>query len=279
LRRAVLYTYAKEEIEVVMAQFEIDRLVSGYPGKTVISGISFSTREGEFLGIIGPNGAGKSTLLKTMSRVLRPSSGSVKMGLRDIFSMPVKEFARSVAFVSSDPSIVFPFTGLDVIMMGRFPHLRMFASESRQDIEAVDRAVEAADCAGIISRPIDNMSAGERQRILIAKALAQEPEVIVLDEPTSHLDISHQVQVLDILKDLSVKKRISIIAVLHDLNLAAEYCDRLLLMDNGAIVSSGAPSDVLDYATIEKVYKTVVVIRENPVSGKPFVLLAPGLKR
>lgn len=263
----------------MMTQFEINMLVSGYPGKTVINGISFSMRKGEFLGIIGPNGAGKSTLLKTMSRVLRPSSGSVKMGLRDIFSIPVKEFARSVAFVSSDPSIVFPFTGLDVIMMGRFPYLRMFASESRQDIEAVSRAVETADCAGIISRPIDNMSAGERQRILIAKALAQEPEAIILDEPTSHLDISHQVQVLDILKDLSVNKRISIIAVLHDLNLAAEYCDRLLLMDDGVIVSSGTPSDVLDYATIEKVYKTVVVIRENPVSGKPFVLLAPGLKR
>ncbi len=262
-----------------MAQFEIDRLVSGYPGKTVLNGISFTTREGEFLGIIGPNGAGKSTLLKTMSRVLRPLSGSVKAGSRDIFSIHLKEFARSVAFVSSDPSIVFPFTGLDVIMMGRFPYLRMFASEKRKDIEAVDRAVAAADCAGIISRPIDNMSAGERQRILIAKALAQEPEVIILDEPTSHLDISHQVHVLDILKDLSVGKRITIIAVLHDLNLAAEYCDRLLLMDNGAIVSSGAPSEVLDYSTIEKVYKTVVVVRENPVSGKPFVLLAPGLKR
>jgi iron complex transport system ATP-binding protein len=257
---------------------DVKNVISGYAGKAVIKDVSFTAAEGEFIGIIGPNGAGKSTLMRTISRVLRPKSGSISIGAKDIFSMPQKDFARSVAFVSSDPAIVFPFTGLEVVMMGRFPYLKMFGSESKEDIEAVERAVAATDCAAVISRPIDRLSAGERQRVLIAKALAQEPGLMLLDEPTSHLDISHQVQVLDILKGLSEKK-ITVITVLHDLNLAAEYCDRLILIDDGVISSSGTPKEVLDYRMIERVYKTVVVVRENPVSGKPYVLLAPRLKK
>ncbi|MFA5165505.1 MAG: ABC transporter ATP-binding protein [Candidatus Omnitrophota bacterium] len=261
-----------------MGALEVKNIVSGYAGKTVVKDISFDAAEGEFIGIIGPNGAGKSTLMRTISRVLRPESGSISIGSRDIFSMPQKEFARSVAFVSSDPAVVFPFTALEVVMMGRFPYIKMFGSESKEDMEAVERAVEATDCAGVISRPIDRLSAGERQRVLIAKALAQEPRLMLLDEPTSHLDISHQVQVLDILKGLSGRK-ITVIAVLHDLNLAAEYCDRLVLIDKGLVRSSGTPKQVLDYNVIEEVYRTVVVVRENPVSGKPYVLLAPGSKK
>ncbi len=261
-----------------MSALEVKNIVSGYAGKTVVKDISFDAAEGEFIGIIGPNGAGKSTLMRTISRVLRPESGSISFGSRDIFSMPQKDFAKSVAFVSSDPAIVFPFTALEVVMMGRFPYIKMFGSESKEDIEAVERAVAATDCAGVISRPIDRLSAGERQRVLIAKALAQEPRLMLLDEPTSHLDISHQVQVLDILKGLSGSK-ITVIAVLHDLNLAAEYCNRLVLIDKGAVRSLGTPKEVLDYKIIEEVYRTVVVVRENPVSGKPYVLLAPGSKK
>ena len=261
-----------------MGALYVKNVVSGYAGKAVIRDVSFTAAEGEFIGIIGPNGAGKSTLMRTISRVLRPDSGSISIGSKDIFSMPQKDFARSVAFVSSDPAVVFPFTALEVVMMGRFPYIRMFGSESREDIEAVERAVAATDCGAVVSRPIDRLSAGERQRVLIAKALAQEPGLMLLDEPTSHLDISHQVQVLDILKGLSAGK-ITVIAVLHDLNLAAEYCDRLVLISGGAVRSTGTPAEVLDYRIIEEVYNTVVVVRENPVSGKPYVLLAPGSKK
>ena len=261
-----------------MGALDVKNVVSGYAGKPVIRDVSFAAAEGEFIGIIGPNGAGKSTLMRTISRVLRPESGSISIGAKDIFSMPQKDFARSVAFVSSDPAIVFPFTGLEVVMMGRFPYLKMFGSESKEDIEAVERAVAATDCAAVMSRPIDRLSAGEKQRVLIAKALAQEPGLMLLDEPTAHLDRSHQVQVLDILKGLSERK-ITVIAVLHDLNLAAEYCEKLVLIDNGTVRSSGTPKEVLDYRVIEEVYRTVVVVRENPVSGKPYVLLAPGSKK
>ncbi|MFA6356382.1 MAG: ABC transporter ATP-binding protein, partial [Candidatus Omnitrophota bacterium] len=143
-----------------MGALDVKNLVSGYAGKAVVRGVSFPAAEGEFIGIIGPNGAGKSTLMRTISRVLRPDSGSISIGSKDIFSMPQKDFARSVAFVSSDPAVVFPFTALEVVMMGRFPYIKMFGSESKEDIGAVERAVAATDCGAVISRPIDRLSAG-----------------------------------------------------------------------------------------------------------------------
>lgn len=254
-------------------------IVSGYGEKMIINGISFSVGKGEFLGIIGPNGAGKTTLLKTVSRVMHPKAGSVSLDGRDIYGMPLKEFARSVAFVAQDTVIAFAFTALEIALMGRSPYLRLFHDESRRDLDIVRRALAITDCDDFMNRPIDRLSAGERQRVFIAKALAQEPRLILLDEPTSHLDISHQVQVLDILKELTEKDGISIVSIFHDLNLAAEYCDRLLLIEDGRLAASGGPNDVIKYEIIERVYRTVVVVRENPVSGKPYILLAPRLNK
>ena len=256
-----------------------ENLVSGYPGMDVVKDVSFTVKRGEFFGIIGPNGAGKSTLLKTLSRVIHPRTGRVAIDGKEISKMPLGEFSKYVAFVSQDTNVSFPFSVLDVALMGRFPYLKLFHSETEKDLEVVTKALEHADCSGLIERPIDQLSSGERQRVFIAKALAQEPRLILLDEPTSHLDISHQVQILDILKDLSEDQGISIIAVFHDLNLASEYCDRMLLMEKGTIAAIGTPNEVLDYKIIEKTYGTVVVVKENPTSKKPYVLLVPRLKK
>ncbi len=251
----------------------------GYGGEPVIKDISFSTTSGSFVGIIGPNGAGKTTFLRMLSRVLHPAAGRITVDGKDIYKMPIKEFAASVAFVSSESGVMFPFTCLEIVMMGRFPYLHPLRGESERDLAAVERAIEMTDCSDLVSRQIDQLSAGERQRVFIARALAQGPRLIFLDEPTAHLDISHQVQILDLIKDLSERENITIVAVFHDLNLASEYCDTLMLMDGGRIAALGAPKEVISYELIEKVYKTVVVVRDNPVSGKPYVLLAPRIKK
>ncbi|MFA5338754.1 MAG: ABC transporter ATP-binding protein [Candidatus Omnitrophota bacterium] len=262
-----------------MTLLKAESVTGGYGREPVIKDISFSAASGKFIGIIGPNGAGKTTFLRMLSRVLHPSAGRVAIDGKDIYRMPMKEFAASAAFVASESGVIFPFTCLEIVMMGRFPYLHPLRGESEKDLEAVRRAIEMTDCSAFVSRQIDQLSAGERQRIFIARALAQEPRLIFLDEPTSHLDISHQVQILDLIKDLSERGGITIVAVFHDLNLASEYCDTLMLMDGGRVAALGEPKEVISYELIEKVYKTVVVVRENPVSGKPYVLLAPRIKK
>lgn len=258
-----------------MSVLTVKNIVSGYADKIVIDGISFSADRGEFIGVIGPNGAGKSTLLKTVSRSIHPKKGDVLFEGKDIFKLPRKEFARSIAFVGQETAITFAFTALEIVMMGRFPYLRAFQGESEKDLSAVRRALKITDCENFFEREINQLSAGERQRIFIAKALAQEPRVILLDEPTSHLDISHQIQIMDILKDLSEKDGICVVSVFHDLNLASEYCDRLLLINDGRMGAQGRPEEVLKYEILEDVYKTVVIVQENPFSKKPYILLAP----
>jgi len=248
-------------------------VVSGYGEKMIVKGISFSVGKGEFLGIIGPNGAGKSTLLNTVSRVIHPRSGNVSLDGRDIYNMPLKEFAKSVAFVTQGTVVAFAFTALEIALMGRSPYLRLFQDESRRDIDIVRRALTVTDCGDFINRPIDQLSAGERQRIFIAKALAQEPRLILLDEPTAHLDITHQVGILDLIKRLNRELGLTVIMVLHDLNLASEYCQRLILINDGRIHKMGRPEEVLNYDVIEEVYKTVVVVEKSPISSKPYILL------
>lgn len=257
----------------------IKDIESGYGEKMIIKGISFFIEKGEFLGIIGPNGAGKTTLLKTISRAIHPKSGHVLLDGHNVFKMPLREFAKSVAFVAQDTAVIFPFPALEIVLMGRFPYLRMFQSESKDDLDIVHRALTITDCENFIFSPIDQLSAGERQRVFIAKALAQNPKLILLDEPTSHLDISHQIQILDILKDLAESNNISIVSVFHDLNLASEYCDRLLLINDGKIFIQGKPDEVLRYEILEEVYKTVVIVKENPITKRPHILLVPRLKR
>jgi iron complex transport system ATP-binding protein len=229
------------------------------------------------VGIIGPNGSGKTTLLRLSSRVLLPRKGNIYFQDKDIFRMDLKEFCRSVAFVSQDIATTFSFSALELVLMGRIPHLRRMQFETKKDIEISESALALTDSLGLKDKRIDELSAGERQRVVIARALAQEPVLLFLDEPTSHLDIGHQIQVMDLLKKLN-REKLTIIMVLHDLNLASAYCNRICLLDNGSIFKEGTPEEVLTYKNIEAVYKTIVLVNDNPVTGRPNVVLVPGVK-
>jgi len=257
---------------------KVDNLSGGYHKTLVIEGISFEIKKGDFLGIIGPNGSGKSTLLRLMSRVLCPRSGSIALEGKDAYQMDLKEFCRKVAFVPQDTLINFSFNVEEIVLMGRIPHLKRMQFETKRDFSIARDALSLTDTLYIKEKAIDELSAGERQRVIIAKALAQEPMLLFLDEPTAHLDIGHQVQILDLLKKLNKEDGLTVVMVMHDLNLASEYCNRIMLLNEGRIFKEGSPDEVLTYQNIESVYKTVVVVKKNPVSSKPYVILVSGEK-
>jgi len=256
----------------------VNHLSCGYYKETVIKDVSFDINEGDFMGVIGPNGSGKSTLLKALSRILIPGNGEVLLNDEDIFRIELKEFCRKVAFVPQNTMINFPFTAWEIVLMGRIPYLKRMQPESKNDFSIAENALLLTDALNLKEKAIDELSAGERQRVVIAKALAQDPILLFLDEPTSHLDIGHQIQILDLLRKLNRQSRLTIVMVLHDLNLASEYCNRIILLNEGRIFKTGAPLEVLTYQNIEAVYKTVVVVNKNPLNSKPYVVLVPGVK-
>lgn len=254
---------------------EIKNLSGGYDKEDVIKGITLTVKQGDFLGIIGPNGSGKTTLLRFATRVLTPRSGEILFQGQNILHMDLKEFCRKVAFVDQDIATGFSFMSIEIVLMGRIPHLKRLQFESKKDIEIAERGLNFTDALRLKDKCIDELSAGERQRVIIARALAQEPVLLFLDEPTSHLDIGHQIQVLDLLKKLNRQNNLTIIMILHDLNLASAYCQRIALLDRGVIFKEGSPEEVLTYQNIEAVYKTVVLVNSNQVTGKPNVVLVP----
>ncbi|MDD5679997.1 MAG: ABC transporter ATP-binding protein [Candidatus Omnitrophica bacterium] len=254
-------------------------IFGGYTDEIVVKDVSFSLNAGEFLGIIGPNGSGKSTLLRLLTRVLTPKKGSIYLAGKDAGKIPLKEFFRRVAFVPQDMVVNFSFTVWEIALMGRIPHLGRLQLETRKDFAATEEALLLTDTFRLKEKYIDNISAGERQRVVIAKALAQEPVLLFLDEPTSHLDIAYQIQVLELLKKLNKENGLTIVMVLHDLNLASEYCNRIMLLDKGSVFKDGSPSDVLTYGNIEAVYKTAVLVNKNPLSLKPFITVVSGESR
>jgi len=247
-------------------------ITSGYGKIDIIKDISFKVEKGEFLCIIGPNGSGKSTLLKSLTKLLKPSKGSILFEGKDIYSFTTIEFSRRAAFVPPDISVSFSFRVQEIVSMGRNPYMNRFASLNDSDKKSIHEAMELTGIVSLKDRFIDELSTGETQRVIIAQAIAQETDVIFLDEPTSHLDIGHQTEIFDLLKKLQKEKGRTIILVSHDLNMASEYSDNLILMANGMLHSIGLPMDVLNYKAIEEVYNAVVVVRDNPMSGKPHVI-------
>ena len=253
--------------------FFIDRFSCGYPGHFVLDNISFDVERGSFTGIIGPNGSGKTTLFRGVSGELPFLGGNITLKGKHIQDMNLKEKAQNIAVVTQQIDAG-NMTVDEYVLMGRFPYRKNFQFfETKEDIEIAHKYIELTGVAHLRDKNMNVLSGGEQQLAGIARALAQEPELLLLDEPTSHLDITHQVQILNLIRRLSENLGLTVLMIIHDLNLAGEYCDSLVMMQNGSIRKKGTPHEVLNYADIEAVYDTVVITRTNPVSGKPVVFL------
>jgi len=252
---------------------EVDSVFFRYHQEWVLQDVSFQVRKGEFIGVIGPNGSGKTTLLKILYRLLSPQQGEVLFDHLSLKKMSRREIAKKIAVVAQETYPAFPFRAIEMVLMGRSPYLGHLMFESPKDLEIAKKAMEWTEILPISQRSIDELSGGERKRVFIARALAQEPEMILLDEPTSNLDIHHQVEFLDLVLSLNREKGLTILMASHDLNLASEYCDRLIFLQNGKIYKMGSPEEVMTRENIEKVYGCEVWVDRNPVSGMPRVSL------
>ena len=250
---------------------------AAYGERTVVDGVDMRVDRGEFVGLIGPNGCGKTTLFRVISGVKPALSGLVRLKGRAPAEITWRERARIMACLSQDTTLELPFTVREVAMMGRTPHVGPLGLETRADVEAAERAMALADVTPIADRPITEISGGERQRAFLAMCLAQQPEMLLLDEPTSHLDIGHQLAALNLIRGLNESSGLTVLAVFHDLNLACEYCDRLYLMESGRVAAVGTPGDVVTAEAIRRVYGADVLTQANPLSGRPHVVV--GRKR
>ena len=219
---------------------------------------SFQIKQGDFVGAIGPNGSGKSTLLKLAAGILYPSKGEFFYRNQPISGYKKKDFAKLAAWVPQESGMVFPFRTQEVVLMGRYPYQSGFTFETEEDIKVASEVMELTGTKFLLGKKFTEISGGEKQRVLIASALAQKPETLILDEPISFLDIKYQIEILEILRMLNLKHSVTIIIALHDLNLASKYCSRLLLLKKGNIVSEGPPKAILEKSVIESVYETQI---------------------
>lgn len=244
----------------------------GYGDHAVIHGIDLSVLPGRITGILGANACGKSTLLKSMSRLLRPTGGVVLLDGKDVHATPAKELARTLGLLPQTPIAPEGITVADLVGRGRHPHQGIMSRWSRADDEAVAFALDTTGTAELADRAVDELSGGQRQRVWIAMALAQQTDLLLLDEPTTYLDVAHQVEVLDLLTDLNENSGITIVMVLHDLNLAARYCDEIVMIADGQVEAVGEPGEVFTEERVERVFGLTSRIITDPVSGTPLVL-------
>lgn len=249
--------------------------------KWILDDLSFQVAEGEVLGIVGPNGSGKTSLLKLLARLASPQQGGVTLFGRDLTGMRQDEIARVVGVVPQDTQQLFPFTVAETVLMGRFPHRprdrwgTACGWESGEDVAIAEEVMLTMDVVHLAQRAVTDLSGGERQRTLIARALAQTPRVLLLDEPTAFLDLQHQVEIGSVLCRLKAEGGLTVILISHDLNLVSQYCDRILLLDQGRVVRLGCPEQVIEQGTLESVYRCRVLVDRHPGTGLPRVTL-PG---
>jgi iron complex transport system ATP-binding protein len=256
-----------------MIELEMQKVTLGYDHHPVMEGITLKVSPGEMVGLIGPNGSGKSTIIKALSHIIRPQSGRITIGSRDIASIPRRDIARMVGVVPQLPLLPSAFTAFEIVLMGRNPHLGLFQSEGRRDRALARQAMEKTGTASLANRHVNELSGGEIQCLLIARVLVQETKAILLDEPTANLDIGRQVDILDLIKSLCAENNLAVLAAVHDLNLAAQYCDRLLLINERHIHAEGKPAEVITDKNIKEVYGAENCVYTHPANGLPAVLL------
>ena len=243
--------------------------------RRIIDDIRLSVETGAFIGLLGPNGSGKSTLLRCVYRSLMPDAGTISLDGADLLAMPPRDAARKMAVVLQESPVQFDFTVQEMVLMGRTPHKSAFDPDTIDDWEIVTDALAQVDMLDFRERSYGTLSGGEKQRVLIARALAQQSQLLVLDEPTNHLDIRYQLEILDIVRELPVTS----LAALHDLNLAALYCDRLYVLSQGRVVASGAPDDVVTADLIYEVYGVRADVATDPATGRTHIIYFPASAR
>ena len=254
---------------------EAKDITVGYGEHTVLKSVSLAIEQGGFLGILGPNGCGKTTFLRSLSKVLKPEDGVVYIDGKTVSSYDAKTFAKTVGCVSQETETGFEFSVRDIVLMGRHPHIGRLAPLTAGDYAIADEAMRFTNTLQFKDRLVTELSGGERQRVLIAKTLAQQPKILLLDEPTNHLDVCHQIEILQLIRSLTPK--ITVIGVLHDLNLASYFCDRIVLMEKGQILSVGTPAEVLTPERVYDVFSVRMIVSPHPVTGKPYLIPEYGI--
>jgi len=257
----------------MMPAVQIDRLSCVYRRTAIIADLSFAVPEGNFFIVIGPNGSGKTTLLKSMAGLLPAASGDILLRGRSLRQHRRKELARKLAYVAQNTGEDSPFTVRETVLMGRAPYLGVLGVEGRQDLELTNQAMHFTGIDHLADRRLDSLSGGERQRTHIARAFCQHPEIILLDEPTASLDLTHQIRIMELMADLKKRNHTTIVMVSHDINLAAMYADRLLLLVNGSRRACGAPAEVIDEKILENAYGCHVRVDVSPYGSWPRVNL------
>ncbi|MCP8312376.1 MAG: ABC transporter ATP-binding protein [Candidatus Methylarchaceae archaeon HK02M1] len=255
-----------------MVKLNINDVDCFYGSVKVLENIVFSVEGGEFVGILGPNGSGKTTLLKTIGRILKPQIGTILLDDIDVYIMKAMEVAKNIAVVPQDTSVAFDFTALDLVLMGRNPHIGFFETETEKDIAISKKSMKLTNIWNLADRNVSELSGGEKQRVIIARALAQDPKVMLLDEPTSHLDINYQIEMMDLLKELCKKEGLIILAVFHDFNLAARYCDSAILLSKGKIASIGSLDAVLNKENLQKIFHVNAIVKQHPLTSSLYVV-------
>jgi iron complex transport system ATP-binding protein len=255
-----------------MVTLNVNGVDCHYGSVKILSNVSLEVKSGCFLGILGPNGSGKTTLLKSISRVLKPHGGSILIDKENIYTLKPKQVAQTMAVVPQYNDVGFNFSAMDVVLMGRNPHLGNFQMENTRDVEIAKNAMTLTNTWDLADRPINELSGGEAQRVIIARALAQEPKILLLDEPMSHLDIINQIELMDLIKKLCIENGLAVLAVIHDLNMASRYCDLLLLLNDGAVSALGPVEDVMTSENIQNVFGVDSIVRNNPLTNSPYVI-------
>ena len=252
-----------------------ERIRFDFPQRPLFRDFSMRVGDGEFAGLIGPNGSGKTTLLRILTGTLAPEAGWVRLFGEDLRRISERGRARRLAVVPQESRILFDYSVMEVALMGRFAHLGMLGMETSRDVATATHCLAEVGMDHAASRRLNELSSGERQRVLIARALAQEPRVVLLDEPTSFLDLKHRLQIYEILSRLNRERGITILTISHDLNLAARYCGALWLIRDGLLAASGSPEEVITPTAIRDVYGTDVEVGKDPRTGSPFIIPYP----